>query len=187
MPATRLVAMLRAVNVGGRGKLAMADLRDLCTELGHTQITTYIQSGNVVFTTDRPAGTVAARRQIGDELSRAIAERHGAKSAVMVRTLPELRAALSAVPYLDDEPESSKLMIVFLSDRPPADAAASLDPERFAPDRFEVIGREMFVHYPNGAGRSKFTADYFERRLGVASTTRNLNTVRKLVELGVAG
>jgi len=65
----------------------------------------------------------------------------------MVRTLAELRAALSTVPYLDDEPESSKLMIVFLSDRPPADAAASLDRERFAPDRFEVIGREMFVHY----------------------------------------
>lgn len=187
MPATRLVAMLRAVNVGGRGKLAMTDLRDLCTGLGHTDVATYIQSGNVVFTTDRPAATVAARQQIAGELSQVIAERHGVKSAVMVRTVAELRAALSAVPYLDDEPESSKLMIVFLSDRPTADAAVSLDRERFAPDRFEVIGREMFVHFPNGAGRSKFTADYFERRLGVVGTTRNLNTVRKLVELAGTG
>jgi uncharacterized protein (DUF1697 family) len=183
MPSTRLIALLRAVNVGGRGKLAMSDLRNVIAELGHGDIATYIQSGNAVFTTDRPAGTAAARQKIADELSRAIAERHGVTSSVMVRTLAELSQALAAVPYLDDEPSSSKLMIVFLSGRPTADAVASLEPRRFAPDRFEVIGQEMYVHFPNGAGRSKFTADYFERRLGVRGTTRNLNTVRKLIEL----
>lgn len=161
----------------------MADLRELMADLGHTDVATYIQSGNVAFTTTRPAGSIAARRTLGDELSSAVAERHGVISAVMVRTVGELRAALAAVPFLDAEPDHSKLMVVFLADEPTAAAIASLDADRFAPDRFEVIGREMFVHFPNGAGKSKFTADYFERRLGAAGTARNLNTVRKVIEL----
>jgi uncharacterized protein (DUF1697 family) len=179
----RLVALLRGVNVGGHGKLAMADLRQLTTDLGHTDVATYIQSGNLVFTTDRAARTVAARDTIARQLSSAIDERHHLKVSVMVRTVDELRKALAAVPFLGDEPDSAKLMIVFLSGRPTAKAIASLDADRFAPDRFHVIGREMFVHFPNGAGRSKFTTDYFEKRLGVSGTARNLNTVRKLIDL----
>ncbi len=183
MPSTRLVALLRAVNVGGRGLLPMADLRRLTTELGHCEVTTFIQSGNVVFTTERQASSVAVRRQIGDDISAAIADHNDVRTTVMIRTVDELRAAIDAVPFLADEPDSSKLLIVFLSD-PPTDASiASLEPTRFAPDRFDVVGREMFVHFPNGAGKSKFTATYFEKRLGVSGTGRNLNTVRKLIDL----
>jgi uncharacterized protein (DUF1697 family) len=182
MPSRRLVAMLRAVNVGGRSSLAMADLRELTADLGHRDVTTYIQSGNVVFTTDQPSGTVAARQRIGDQLSDAIAARTGLQAPVMVRTEAELRAAIAAMPYLDDEPSGSKLMIVFLSAAPTKAAIATLDRERFAPDRFEVIGREMYIHFPNGAGRSKLTPNQFER-LGATGTARNLNTVRKLADL----
>ena len=185
MASRRLVAMLRAVNVGGHSSLPMAELRKLTTDLGHRDVTTYIQSGNVVFTTDKPSGTVAARGRIANELSDAIADRKGLQVPVMVRTEPELRAALDAMPFLDDEANSSKLMIVFLSDAPTKAAIASLDHERFAPDRFEVVGREMFVHFPNGAGRSKFTPSYF-KRLGAEGTARNLNTVRKLADLAAA-
>jgi uncharacterized protein (DUF1697 family) len=183
MTSTRLVALLRAVNVGGRGVLPMADLRQLVTDLGHRDVVTYIQSGNVVFTTDRPAQTVAARRTIGDDISAAIAEHNGVRTTTVIRTVDELRGALDAVPFLDDEPDGAKLMIVFLSDAPNSAAVASLEPTRFAPDRFEVIGCEMFVHFPNGAGKSKFTAIYFEKRLAVSGTARNLNTVRKLIDL----
>jgi uncharacterized protein (DUF1697 family) len=183
MPSTRLVALLRAVNVGGRGLLPMAELRRLATDLGHHDVTTFIQSGNLVFTTDRPASSVAARRKIGDNISAAIADHNEVRTTVMIRTVDELRGAMDAVPFLADEPDSSKLMIVFLSDAPTAATIESLEPTRFAPDRFEVIGREMFVHFPNGAGKSKFTATYFEKRLGVSGTARNLNTVRKLIDL----
>jgi uncharacterized protein (DUF1697 family) len=186
MPSTRLIALLRAVNVGGRGKLPMSGLRKAIVDLGHTDIATYIQSGNAVFTTDRPAGTAAARQKIADELSRTIADRHGVRSVVILRTVAQMREALATVPFLDDEPDTSKLMIVFLSDPPTAGAIASLERDRFEPDRFVVIGQQMYVHFPNGAGRSKFTTDYFERRLGVSGTTRNLNTVRKLIELATA-
>lgn len=183
MPSTRLVALLRAVNVGGRGVLPMAELRQLVADLGHREVATFIQSGNVVFTTDRPANSVAARRQIGDDISAAIADHNDVRTTVMIRTVGELRGAIQAVPFLSDQPDSSKLMIVFLSDRPTVAAIGSLEPTRFAPDRFEVVGREMFVHFPNGAGKSKFTATYFEKRLGVSGTARNLNTVRKLIDL----
>lgn len=182
MPSTRLVALLRAVNVGGRGVLSMSDLRALTAGLGHRDVATYIQSGNLVFTTDRPATSIAARKRIGDELGAAIADQHQVRTTVMIRTVDELRDASRAMPFLADEPDSSKLMIVFLDDAPDAASIAALDPARFVPDRFAVLGREMFIHYPNGAGRSKLTASSFEK-LGVAGTARNLNTVRKLIEL----
>ncbi|MBI5087970.1 MAG: DUF1697 domain-containing protein [Actinobacteria bacterium] len=182
MASTRLVGLLRAVNVGGRS-LPMTALRDIVSGLGHRDVVTFIQSGNVVFTTDRAARTIAQRDAIGAEIEEGLATEAGLRTTVMVRTAAELAAAVESMPFAGAEPNRSRLMVVFLAGRPSAEAIGRLEPDRFAPDRFEVSGREMYVHYPQGAGTSKFNGAYYDKRLGVLGTARNLNTVAKLVEL----
>ena len=174
------VALLRGINVGGANKLAMSDLRELVTSLGHTAVSTYIQSGNLVLTTPR-----SDRSELSAEISSAIGQAHGLAVTVVLRSPAELRAALAANPFTTDT-ETSRVLITFLSGRPSSASAARLQPDRFAPDRFELRGSELYGYYANGAGRSKMTLDYFEKQLGVRGTARNLNTVSKLIELSGA-
>lgn len=172
-----LVALLRGVNVGGKVKVPMAELRSLLSGLGLEQVTTYIQSGNVVFQTGGGAKKVAGR------IERGIAEAFGVDVTVLIRTPAQLRTIAEHNPFLADEPDPAKLHVVFLRDRPKAGASSRLDPERSPPDRFHLRGRELYLHLPNGAARSKLTNDYLERRLGVRATARNWKTLLKLIEL----
>ena len=171
------VVLLRGINVGGANTLAMADLRALFDSLGHTEIATYIQSGNIVLTSpNRDRAVLAA------EICAGIERAHGLSISAVLRTPAELRASLAANPFTT-VPDGSGVHITFLSDGPTPDDVARLEPERFLPDRFELRGSELYLHYPDGSGRSKMTLDYFEKRLRVRGTTRNLNTVAKLIEL----
>ncbi len=171
------IVLLRGINVGGANKLAMTDLKALMTSLGHTAVFTYIQSGNVVLTSPR-----SDRASLAAEISAGIERAHGLVVSVVLRTPDELSAALAANPFTM-EADGSRVMITFLSDVPLPDAISRLEADRFVPDRFELRGSELYAHYPNGAGRSKMTLDYFEKRLGVRGTARNLNTVAKLLGL----
>ena len=171
------IVLLRGINVGGANRLAMADLRALVGSLGHTSVSTYIQSGNIVLTTAR-----ADRRSLAAEISAGIEATHGLSVSAVLRTPAEMRAALAANPFTT-EPEATKVLITFLSDEPAAHDVADLERDRFTPDRFQLLGSEIYMYYPTGAGRSKMTLDYFEKRLGVRGTARNLNTVSKLIEL----
>ncbi len=171
------VVLLRGVNVGGANRLAMAELRELITSLGHTEISTYIQSGNIVLTSAR-----TDRAGLAAEICDSIEATFGLVVSAVLRTPDELRATLAANPYAT-EPNTTRVLVTFLADVPSPDTVARLERDRFVPDRFELLGSELFAHYPNGSGRSKMTLDYFEKRLGVRGTARNLNTVAKLVEL----
>ncbi len=146
------------------------------TSLGHAEVATYIQSGNAVMTSRR-----TDRAALAAEICSVIKDAHGLSVSAVLRSPKELSAALATYPYPDDA-EGSRL-IAFLSEAPTAGNAAALEPERFLPDRFELHGSELHLLYPNGAGRSKMTLDYFEKRLRVKGTARNLNTVAKLVDL----
>jgi uncharacterized protein (DUF1697 family) len=175
------VSLLRAVNVGGR-TIPMSDLRAVYQDLGHTDVVTYVQSGNVVSRT-------STRRAPGVEraVSRALAERFGFEVDVFVRTPQELEAVLDGNPFLTGRgqaPPPKTLHVTFLAHAPDAKLVGSLDEREFAPDEFRVHAREVYVSCPNGYGRTKITNAWFERKLGVAATTRNWNTVGKLVELG---
>ncbi|HEX3087142.1 MAG TPA: DUF1697 domain-containing protein [Ilumatobacteraceae bacterium] len=173
---TTWIVLLRGVNVGGANRLAMADLRDLVTTLGHSGVATYIQSGNVVMTSPR-----TDRSTMATEICSQIADSFGHKVSAVLRTPDELRHALANNPFATDE--GTRVLITFLSDKPsPADVDA-LEPDRFLPDQFAIVGSELYGYYPNGAGRSKMTLDYFEKRLHVRGTARNLNTVAKLIDL----
>lgn len=169
------VVLLRGVNVGGANRLAMADLRALMTELGHAGVATYIQSGNAVMTSPRKD-----RAALAAEICAGIERAHGLSVSAILRTPRELRAALAKYPFGDGD---GSQMIAFLSDAPAAADVAKLEPDRFLPDRFELHGSDLHLLYPNGSGRSKMTLDYFEKRLRVKGTSRNLNTVAKLIDL----
>jgi len=175
---TTWIVLLRGVNVGGANRLAMADLRELVTTLGHEGVSTYIQSGNVVMTSSR-----SDRATMATEICAGIEKSFGPKVSAVLRTPDELRAALANNPFTAAGCDPSHVYITFFSDTPAPDHVALLERDRFLPDRFEVIGSELYGCYPHGSGRSKMTLDYFEKRLDVHGTARNLNTVAKLIEL----
>jgi uncharacterized protein (DUF1697 family) len=168
-------ALLRGINVGGKNTLPMDELRTLCHDLGHLDVVTYLQSGNVAFASGGDPKAIVA----GMEGS--IAERCGLKIAVVLRTHPELVRVAAGSPFDQDDPK--KLHVLFLSDRPKAASLATLDRDRSPGDEFHGAGRQLYLHFPNGSGQTKLTLDYFERRLGVTGTARNWNTLLKLVEL----
>jgi uncharacterized protein (DUF1697 family) len=174
--AQRYVVLLRGVNVGGRGKLAMAQLREICTSLGCTDVSTYIQSGNVVLDSAMSAEGLAAA------LGPAIEEAVGFAPQVVIRTPAELATVLAGNPY--PETEERFLHIGFMTKTPDKKKIAELGEVDVSPEGYRIVGREVYLNYVEGAGRSKKLGKVpFERRLGVAITARNLRTVQKLVEL----
>jgi uncharacterized protein (DUF1697 family) len=168
-----LVALLRGINVGGRRKVPMADLRALCDGLGLRRTRTYIQSGNVAFDTDAEPAVVSAR------LATAMEERFGFPIPVVLRSAAELEGTLARVPFEDLE----RVHVAFLDRAPGAEAVASLDPDRSPGDRVVVVGADAYLHLPNGMGRTKLTNDWIDRKLGVVSTARNWRTVEALAAL----
>lgn len=171
------IHLIRAVNVGG-AKLPMAELREIAGELGATDISTYIASGNLLCTApDDPAAFDRA-------LETAISKRYGYFREVISRSIEELRAALDAHPFEVDNPKYS--YIYFLAATPtPADVTA-FEARTFDSDEFTVIGDDLHIHYPDGAGKSKLSARAIAKGLGVEGTGRNLLTVRKLIDLADA-
>jgi len=172
------VALLRAINVGGRNMLPMKDLAAIFADLGCANVRTYIQSGNVVFETS--AKTAAT---IPQTVAEAIEERFGHRVPVVTRSASEITSALEGNPFLARGVPRNQLHIAFLADAPTEARVAALDPARSAPDAFEVRGREIYLHFPNGGGRSKLTNEYFDRTLGTTSTIRNWRTVEQLASM----
>ena len=172
------VALLRGINVGGKTMIPMPELKSLFASLGLEDVTTYIQSGNVVFSTSSGDGQALAAA-----IEEQIDETFGLGTTVLMRTPTELTEIAGSNPFLGRETDLTKLHVVFLSGPPAAAAVGELDPTRSPPDEFSVRGSEIYLHLPNGAGRSKLTIDYFEKRLGVRATARNWKTLTKLVEL----
>jgi uncharacterized protein (DUF1697 family) len=178
---TTYVALLRAVNVGGNNLIKMADLRDLLTGLGLETVQTLLQSGNAVFKTRSKD-----RGRLAEEISTAIHQAHGHRPDVILRTAPELRRALDQVPF-DASANPSLVHINFLA--APADAEGARQVSAWeGPETVVVKGSEVYLHYPEGSGRSKLNRLPMEKMLGTRGTARNLNTVRKLLEMmGEAG
>lgn len=171
------IVLLRAVNVGG-AKVPMAELREIAAELGATDVSTYIASGNLIA--DVP-GTAA---DFDRALEKAIEERFGFFRDVMSRTPEQVRKALDAHPFEITEPKYS--YVSFLTAEPTAAAIAKAETYETGDDQWQVIGTELHIRYANGAGRPEMKADSIGRALGVPGTARNLNTVRKLLELANA-
>ena len=173
----RYAALLRGINVGGHNKVPMAGLRAVLTDLGYADLATHLQSGNAIFSSQAPAAALEL------DIAQAVAARFGVSCAVMVRTGAELAAAVRASP-LGGEPENpSRYFVAFLSKQPAARVLKQLDGVSFEPDALWVRGREAYLWCPAGAGETKLTNAALEKRLGVAATARNWNTVTRLASM----
>jgi uncharacterized protein (DUF1697 family) len=174
---TTYVALLRGINVSGRNKIAMAELRALVESLGNTGVQTYIQSGNVVLDS-----AIRSAAKVADAITHAIARELGLDVAVIMRAAAEIDAVLTANPLLARGADPAKSHVTFLAAKPAASAVRALVDFDRSPDEFAVVGREVFVHCPNGYGTTKLNNTFFEKQLGVAATTRNWRTVHTLAE-----
>lgn len=169
------VVLLRAVNVGGRNAIPMGELRGLLEGLGYGGVRTHLQSGNVVL-----SAPATGDAELGAAIERGIAQRFGLEVAVVLRSAEEFARIAEHHPLQREGEDPARLHVMFFQRPPAAERVAALDPDRSPPDRFVVRGREIYAHYPGGAGRSKLTVDYFERVLGVPGTARNWRTVTRL-------
>ncbi len=164
------VGLLRAVNVGGTGKLPMAELRAMCEEIGFGQVRTYIASGNVVFTGDAEIDEADVKQKLENRLERFA----GKRIDIMVRSDSEIEQVLRDNPFRNEA--GDRIGVLFADEPPPPDVigrATGLKNERIQLGR-----REIYIHYPDGMGQSKLKLP----SIGPA-TNRNLNTVRKLGEM----
>ena len=173
----RQVALLRAVNIGGRSRLAMADLRAVAAGLGFTEVQTLLQSGNLAFVAKGKAsaleGALAALKQ-----------RHGIETDFLVRSTRELEAVIAANPFpAEARSAPARLQVMFLQDRVAAKDVGALQEASKGPEIIRHKGRELYIVYPDGIGRSKLTGSLIENRLGTRGTGRNWNTVCKLAAL----
>ena len=172
--------MLRGVNVTGVNKIAMSGLRALFEQLGHANVATYIQSGNVVFTSDRDSSGLAG------EIGRALESKLGLNVPAIVRAASELAAVLESNPLDSGGRDPARLHVTFLDQVPHASAVAALKNHASPPDDFVIEGSEVYLHCPGGYGNTKLNNTFWERRLRVTATTRNWKTVGTLARMAVA-
>lgn len=172
------LALLRGVNLGGKNKLPMKDLAALFAAAGCSDVRTFIQSGNVAFNVTRQAAS-----RVPKQIAAGIAARFHFQTQVILRTREELREVILGNPFLKKGLSADTLHVLFLADRAQSGGIEQLDPERSTPDEFIVQGREIYLHLPNGAGKTKLTNSYFDSRLRTVSTGRNWRTITKLFDL----
>jgi len=177
-PVQGWAAFLRGINVGGKRKVPMDELRAFFAELGASDVRTYIQSGNVAFR----AGEALAR-EIAEGFADRAEARFGFAVPSALRSAKELQAVLTGNPFLAGGADEKALHVLFLTGEPDPAAVAALDPQRSAPDAFAVRGREIYLHLPNGVARTRLTNAYFDAALATTSTGRNWRTVRTVAEL----
>jgi uncharacterized protein (DUF1697 family) len=172
------VALLRGINLGSRNRVPMPALRKLCEELGCEDVATYIASGNIVFTEKG-----SSRAALAGQLEQAIAETFGVTATVVLRSFDEIRKVARSHPFGDD---TSHTFVTFLAKKPPQAGVRALASLDIAPDRFEVAGSDVFLHYPNLVQGARLTGALLERHIGVPGTSRNWRTVTRLAEMAEA-
>jgi uncharacterized protein (DUF1697 family) len=177
---TTYAALLRGINLARHKRVAMAELRALVEGLGCADVRTYVQSGNVVFRSDRSAADLARA------IEKAIDKELGLDVTVVIRTDRQLRDLVAKNPFVGQKPPQKTLYVAFLAEKPDRTRVRQLIEGNFEPERFDVAGDDVYLFFPNGYGRVKLNNAMLERQLGVAATTRNWRTVTALAELTAA-
>ncbi|MEU0222105.1 DUF1697 domain-containing protein [Streptomyces sp. NPDC006265] len=177
---TTYAALLRGINVGGSRKVPMADLRTLLTDLGLDDVRTHLQSGQAVF-----ASGHGDEESLAGEIARALEKRFGFGVDVIVRDHAYLRAIADACPFPAADLEPKQLHVTYFSAPLTPERFAEIDQEAYLPEEFRLGDRALYLYAPNGLGRSKLAEHLSKPRInkGVIATSRNWNTVVKLVEM----
>jgi uncharacterized protein (DUF1697 family) len=174
------ICLLRGVNMAGHNKIRMTDLEKMFRDLGFSDAETFIQSGNIIFTSDGEISTVELTVKIESE----IRKRFGFEISALLRLTGEMERVTLSNPFVtlqDFDPTRSA--VIFLDEEPAKKNLKKLENEDYPPDKFEVIGREIFIYCPNGFGRTKLYTNFFEKKIGVTGTARNWNTVNTIFGL----
>ncbi|MFC9605899.1 DUF1697 domain-containing protein [Streptomyces niveus] len=181
MTTTRYAALLRGINVGGSRKVPMATLRDVLAGLGHHDVATYLQSGNAVFTDTTGADESTLAAALGDALQKEF----GFAVDTLVRDAAYLKAVADACPFPAATLQGKQLHVTYFSEPVGPERFAAIDEESYLPEEFRLGDRALYLYAPDGLGRSKLAEALSKPRLypGTVATSRNWNTVVKLVEL----
>jgi uncharacterized protein (DUF1697 family) len=173
----RYISMLRGINVGVQKRVKMEQLTAIYQSLGFKDIRTYLQSGNVVFSAERTdirELTKAIEEQIKGSLK--------IQAAVILRTPKEMQRIIKNNPFMKEKGiDTEKLYVTFLSALPEQPSTVNLQPAPDGKDKFIIDGSEVYLFCPEGYGRTRYSNDYFERKLGISATTRNWKTVNQLL------
>jgi uncharacterized protein (DUF1697 family) len=176
------IALLRAINVGGHKKVAMSDLRDLLTRLGFVDTRSLLQSGNLVFRSDGRTGANVERL-----LEAEAAKRLDLRTDFFVRTAEEWKAVIARNPFRDEaERDPGHLVVMFLKAAPDVKNVKALQAAITGPEIVRAEGKQAYIVYPSGIGRSRLTSTLIEKKLGTRGTGRNWNTILKLAALAKA-
>jgi uncharacterized protein (DUF1697 family) len=174
------LALLRAVNVGGRKPVRMTELCDLMVELGFADVRSLLQTGNLVFRSSAQTGA-----ELEDFLEAEAAKRHNLQTDFFVRTEKEWKKIITNNPYREEaKRDPSHLIVMFLKRTPSVKEAEQVQAAITGPEIVSVDGRQVYIVYPAGIGRSRVTNAYLEKKLGTRGTARNWNTVLKLEAIG---
>lgn len=174
---TRYALLLRGVNVGTKNSLPMAELRAMLTKIGCTDVQTYVQSGNAVL------GTKLGASELAKAIAEALERFMGRPIATTLRTHEQMKAIVDANPFVEFASKPAYLCVTFLANAPTQSEVGPLHAQDWRPELFQVAGKEIYAWHPNGQGRSPLAAELGKLRLRGAVTTRNWNTVLKLLEL----
>jgi uncharacterized protein (DUF1697 family) len=171
------IAILRGINVGGKRKILMADLKSMCEKLELKNVKTYIQSGNLIFNSDRQ------NSELENDLEKAITEKFGFNVPVIVRTEKEIETSINDNPFFDKDADVKQLHLTFLKEKPSKENIDKTLTYNYEPDKFKIDKKDAFIFCAGKYHESKLTNNFFEKQLKVVATTRNWKTILKLSEL----
>lgn len=176
----KYISLIRGINVTGHRIIKMTELKQLYEDLGFQEVQTYIQSGNVIFKLDGESSCM----ELSSRIEKAIFEKFGYNVSVIIRTPEELAKVLNINPYCNaDGTFKDNIYITFLEDYPTVENLEKIRPLSFHPDRFTILGKEVFIDCASGYGTTKLSNTFFENKLNVRATTRNWKTAVKLLEM----
>lgn len=176
------IALLRGINVSGQKKIKMAELRQQLSAAGLKRVQTYIQSGNILF--EHPA---APEGHLSAKIAGTIRAAYGFEVPVLVLTAAQLESIARANPLkAEAEADPRRTLVTFLEAVPEIDAVEALESARAASEQFRHIGKAIYLHCPDGYGRTKLNNNFIERKLKVPATTRNWKTVAQLLHMAAS-
>ncbi|MBA3899367.1 MAG: DUF1697 domain-containing protein [Bacteroidetes bacterium] len=174
------ISLLRGINVSGQKKVNMKDLKGLYESLGYSSVSTYIQSGNVVFSAE-----TQDKSFLTEQIKQKIFEFYAFVVPVLIRDISEIQNVILKNPFVTKAGvEEQQLYVTFLSEEPQQDLINQLKASDFFPEGFVISDREIFLNCTNGYGKTKLNNSFFERKLKVNATTRNWRTVNELLKMG---
>jgi uncharacterized protein (DUF1697 family) len=174
------ISFLRGINMAGHNPVKMTDLSVLYRNMGFNDAVTYIQTGNVLFS--NPAESTVP--EISQKIEKAILEKLGYKIPVLIRTTKEIQELISANPFLEEVNfEPSKMAVIFLHEKPSEAQIQKVLNINYPPDKFKIVGSEIFTYCPHGFGKTRLYTNFFEKKMGVTGTARNWQTIMSILQL----